>query len=135
MAGFIDVDPSDAIPIWNQIEDGLRRLAASGTLTSGDVVPSVRELARELRVNPATVAKAYQRLTDTGVLVVRRGEGTFIADRTPADVADDRRRILADGAGWYVNVAVTLRADSDEAIGVVQQAFAELEHDTDGGGA
>jgi GntR family transcriptional regulator len=135
MAGFIDVDPSDAIPIWNQIEDGLRRLAASGTLTSGEVVPSVRELARELRVNPATVAKAYQRLTDTGVLVVRRGEGTFIADRTPADVAEDRRRILADGAGRYVNVAVTVKADRKEAVDAVQQTFDEAGHDTDGGGA
>jgi GntR family transcriptional regulator len=57
MAG-LRIDPSDATPIWSQIEEGLRRLVASGALGPGAVVPSVRDLARELRVNPATVAKA-----------------------------------------------------------------------------
>ena len=135
MAGYIDVDPSDAIPIWKQIEDGLRRLAVSGTLASGDVVPSVRELARDIRVNPATVAKAYQRLTDAGVLIVRRGEGTFIADRSVAEVAEDRRRILADGAGRYASVAATVKADRSEAVGAVKRAIDELENGTSGGGA
>ena len=79
----LQVNPSDATPIWSQIEEGVRRLVASGALAAGSAVPSVRELARDLRVNPATVAKAYQRLTDAGVLSVRRGEGTFVAQTPP----------------------------------------------------
>ena len=78
------IDPSDATPIWSQIEEGLRRLVASGALAPRAVVPSVRDLAKELRVNPATVAKAFQRLTDAGVLTVRRGDGTYVADAPPA---------------------------------------------------
>ena len=54
----IRIDPSDATPIWSQIEEGLRRLVASGALKPGAAVPSVRDLARDLNVNPATVAKA-----------------------------------------------------------------------------
>ena len=79
MTRAIDVDPADAVPIWRQIEDGVRRLVACGGMRPGEAVPSVRDLARDLRVNPATVAKAYQRLTDEGLLEVRRGEGTFVA--------------------------------------------------------
>ena len=123
MAGFLNVDPSDAVPIWKQIEDGLRQLAASGSLAVGSVVPSVRELARELRVNPATVAKAYQRLTDAGVLVVRRGEGTFIAERSSRAVAEDRRGILDDGARRFSGIARSVRAGRDEAVEAVERAL------------
>ena len=68
MRRTLQIDAASAIPIWNQIEDGLRRLVASGTLAANAAVPSVRDLARDLQVNPATVSKAYQRLTDGGVL-------------------------------------------------------------------
>ena len=87
MTRALAIDPTDAVPIWKQIEDGVRRLVVAGVLAPGAAVPSVRELARELRVNPATVSKAYQRLTDAGVLEVRRGEGTFVADRPVGLVA------------------------------------------------
>ena len=84
------VDPAAAAPLWSQIEEGVRRLVASGTLAPGAAVPSVRDLARDLRVNPATVSKAYQRLTDAGVLEVRRGDGTYVSGshhRCPAGSA------------------------------------------------
>ena len=84
MQRALRVDPRDATPIWRQIEEGLRRLVASGALAPGTGVPSVREMAADLRINPATVAKAYQRLTDAGVLAVRRGEGTFVAEFPPS---------------------------------------------------
>ena len=81
---MLKIDPKDAVPIWRQIEDGVRRLVASGALSPGAAIPSVRDLAKELRVNPATVSKAYQRLSDANVLTVRRGEGTFVADDPPS---------------------------------------------------
>ena len=113
------IDPSDATPIWSQIEEGLRRLVASGALAPGAVVPSVRDLARELRVNPATVAKAFQRLTDAGVLTVRRGDGTYVADAPPAMSRTERARILRDAASRYANLASTLgvtREDAEDAL-------------------
>ena len=102
---MIRIDPADATPIWSQIEESLRRLVASGALKPGAAVPSVRDLARELNVNPATVAKAYQRLTDAGVLAVRRGEGTYVADAPPAMSRAERTRILRDAAVRYASVA------------------------------
>ena len=89
--------PHAPAPIWSQIEEGVRHLVASGALRPGDAVPSVRDLARELRINPNTVAKAYQRLVDAGILETRRGEGTFVAERPPAMPAGEKARRAAGG--------------------------------------
>lgn len=126
MTRRLEVDPSSASPIWSQIEEGLRRLVASGSLAAGAAVPSVRDLARDLRVNPATVSKAYQRLADQGVLVVRRGDGTYVADQPPTFSRAGRGRELREGALRYAGLAVTLGASRAEALAELRDAFERL---------
>ena len=125
MKRTVHIDPASAVPIWHQIEENLRRLVASGTLAPAAVVPSVRDLARELTINPATVAKAYQRLCDAGVLIVKRGEGTFVADKPPLE----RGTELRQAADRYAGVATTLGATVEQATTTVAQAMHELEGD------
>jgi GntR family transcriptional regulator len=115
----IRVNPSLPVPIWSQIEDGVRHLVASGAFPPGAALPSVRDLAREQRINPNTVAKAYQRLVEAGVLESRRGEGTFVAERPPALPAAERTRLLRDGATRFASLAVTLGASRSEAAAVL----------------
>lgn len=117
------IDARDAAPIWRQIEDGMRRLVASGALAAGAAVPSVRDLATDLGVNPATVSKAYQRLTDAGVLEVRRGAGTFVAAAPPAMARGEKSRSLREAAERYVHLAVTLGASEKEAMAAVDEAW------------
>ncbi|HTS01032.1 MAG TPA: GntR family transcriptional regulator [Thermoanaerobaculia bacterium] len=116
MSRSLTVDPSDAVPLWKQIEGNVRRLVASGALRPGAAVPSVRDLARELSINPATVAKGYQRLVDAGILSVRRGEGTFVAERPPAPPRGEREKELEGGAMRYAALAVTLGVANEEAV-------------------
>jgi GntR family transcriptional regulator len=123
MKRLLKIVPADPTPIWRQIEDGVRRLVASGALAAGAPLMSVRELARELVVNPATVQKAYQQLADAGVLVVRRGEGTFVAERPPALGRGELGRILREAATRYAGVAATLGATREQAIDAVHAAF------------
>jgi len=132
MLGLLDIDPAAAAPIWRQIEDGMRRLVASGALPVGTAVPSVRELARELRINPATVSKAYQRLTADGALEVRRGEGTFVAHRPAGALADERERLLAEGASKYVEAARSMGVTESDAIAAISAAWREIEDVADG---
>jgi DNA-binding transcriptional regulator YhcF (GntR family) len=120
------VDPAAAAPLWSQIEDGVRRLVASGTLAPAAAVPSVRDLARQLRVNPATVSKAYQRLTDTGVLEVRRGDGTYVSADPPSVPRGRRLHALREAALRYASIAVTCGANRDEAIEGLRAAWADL---------
>jgi GntR family transcriptional regulator len=86
----------------------------------------VRDLARELSVNPATVAKAYQRLVDGGVLAVRRGEGTFVAETPPTLARDGTAEELSSAATRYASVAVTLGATRSETLDAVKGALVSL---------
>lgn len=131
MHRFLDVDPSAGTPIWRQIEDGVRRLLASGRLSVGTAVPSVRELSRALRINPATVSKAYRRLTDAGLLTVRRGEGTFVAELQTGNRSEERRRLLENGAADFARVARGIGAGREEAVQAMQDAWDEF--DDEGG--
>jgi GntR family transcriptional regulator len=120
------LDPALPAPLWSQIEEGIRRLVAGGTLPRGGAVPSVRELARELRVNPATVSKAYQRLSDARLLEIRRGDGTYVAAEPPPLSRSERARLLREGALQYAAAALTAGAARDEAIEELKAAWADL---------
>lgn len=133
MHRLLDVDTTGSTPIWRQIEDGVRRLLASGRLPVGTAVPSVRELARALRINPATVSKAYRRLTDAGLLTVRRGEGTFVAELPAGDRREERRRLLAEGASSFARVARSVGANRDEAVEAIDEAWDEADSEGDEG--
>src|SRR5215218_4226150 len=126
MSRNLRIDPADSRPIWRQIEEGMRHLVASGALLAGAPVPSVRDLARDLQINPATVSKAYQRLTDAGVLAVRRGEGTYVSEAPPKLPAAERSRRLLQGALRYASLAVTTGAGRDEAVETLEEAWSSL---------
>lgn len=126
MKQLLNIDPAAATPIWRQIEEGVRRQVASGRLRPGTAVPSVRELSRSLRVNPATVSKAYQRLAEAGLLEVRRGEGTFVAALTENKLSAERRRLLQEAAAGFVRVACSVAASREEAMGAAHLMWDEI---------
>lgn len=115
MSTLIRIDPKLPVPIWSQIEEAVRRQVALGQLRAGEAIPSVRELAQRLQVNPATVSKAYQRLVDQGLLEVRRGEGTFVAAAPPPMARSERTKALRYAADRYAAEGVTLGATAAEA--------------------
>jgi GntR family transcriptional regulator len=86
------VDPADKTPVYAQLERGIRSAIAAGRLRVGDQLPTVRQLAVDLRVNANTVAKVYAFLERGGVLETRRGVGTFVASRTPSPLEEVLRK-------------------------------------------
>lgn len=117
------INPTDPAPIWRQIEEGIRRLVALGALRPGAAVPSVRDLAKDLRVNPNTVARAYQRLTEGGVLAVKRGEGTFVADQPSKPKRTERNGALRDAANRYASTAIAVGSELEDAVDELKTAF------------
>jgi GntR family transcriptional regulator len=102
---LIRLQPGDDRPLYVQIMDEVRRGVVRGTVGPGDPLPSVREVALGLHVNPRTVSQAYAELERQGVVHVRHGKGTFVAD----DIRPDRherpklarevaRRAMADAS-------------------------------------
>lgn len=124
------IDPADPRPIWQQIVDALRQEVALGRLAPGAPVPSVRELARELRVNPNTVARAIQSLADAGFVETRRGDGTYVAAAPPALPRAELAARLREEAGRFVARVTALGAGVEEATGAVERAFRKVEQET-----
>ena len=133
MKAILQVNPSEAAPLWRQIEEGVRRLVASGGLSAGALMPSVRDLARELGVNPNTVVKAYQHLVEAGVLSVRRGDGTYVADSPPGFRASERALLLREGALRFASTALITGADLPEATTFLATAWKSLKPSRAGG--
>ena len=115
----VAIDPRDSTPIYAQLDRGLRAAIASGRLSPGDQLPTVRQLAVDLRVNANTVARVYADLERAGILETRRGVGSFIrasaAEARPPDEHQRRlrafvTRVLADAstAGFTTGELVDL---------------------------
>lgn len=123
---MFEINNTSTAPIWQQIEEGMRRMIALGALRPGEPVPSVRELARSLRVNPNTVARAYQRLADRGVLSVKRGDGTYVADQPVQPKKAERNEKLRDAATQYAGTALAIGAPVGDAAEELEQAYQRL---------
>src|SRR5437868_10002358 len=103
----VAIDPRDRTPLYAQLERALRAAIASGRLRPGDQLPTVRQLAVDLRINANTVARVYTDLERAGILETRRGVGSFIrasaAEARPPDEHLRRlrafvTRVLADAS-------------------------------------
>src|SRR6476646_7836035 len=79
-SAVLQIDPKDPMPIYAQLERAIRLAIATGRIEVGDRLPTVRQLAVELRINANTVAKVYSELERAGVLATQRGVGTFVRD-------------------------------------------------------
>jgi GntR family transcriptional regulator len=92
---FDRLDSRLPTPLYAQIAERIRIAVAVGELVSGDALPSVRALAGDLRVNPATVVQAYRELALEGLVDMRQGSGSFIADVAPEWRARERQQTIA----------------------------------------
>jgi GntR family transcriptional regulator len=88
------IDTSDGIPIYLQIVDQIKRSVALGRLKPEDPLPSVRQLALDLTINPNTVARAYLELEHEGVIYKRQGQGTFVSAQAAEASLRERNRIV-----------------------------------------
>ena len=124
--GLVSIDPTDRTPIYAQLDRGLRAAIATGRLRPGDQLPTVRQLAVDLRVNANTVARVYLELERSGVLETRRGVGSFVR-ATPEKARPARehdRRLRA--------FVTRVLADTDAAGFTVDDVIAELRTHVEG---
>ena len=92
---MIHLDYRDARPIYGQILDGIRDQIRTGVLQPGDRLPSVRELAAELTINPNTIQRAYRELESTGLIATVPGKGCFVCQQ-PDPAVSNRQALLAE---------------------------------------
>ena len=112
------VDAKHPTPLYHQLERSIRFAIATGKLRIGDQLPTVRQLAVDLRINANTVARVYAELERAGVLETRRGVGTFVIERPPEASASrrDRDRQLKELADHFVAETHTRGFSLDDVI-------------------
>jgi GntR family transcriptional regulator len=83
----LHIDPQSGLPVYRQMIDQIKYYVASGALKAGQQLPSVRELAQRLSINPTTVVKAYNELESEQVIELHHGKGAFVSERADAAVS------------------------------------------------
>jgi GntR family transcriptional regulator len=122
----LQINPKDPTPIYAQLERAIRLAIATGQLEVGDRLPTVRQLAVELRVNANTVAKVYGELERAGVLETRRGVGTFVAFQGNHLEGDrERKRHLTALGDRFLAEARTLGFSAQEALESLRRRLSE----------
>ena len=117
----IRLDTSDGIPIYLQIVDQIKRSVAVGRLKPEDPLPSVRQLALDLTINPNTVARAYLELEHEGVIYKRQGQGTFVSAQAIEASRRERNKIVAGLFEKAIVEAVSFGMSSSEIAEVYGQ--------------
>jgi DNA-binding transcriptional regulator YhcF (GntR family) len=123
------MNPSSGVPVYRQLMDAVRADIASGRQPMDSILPSVRQVAKELEINPMTVSKAYSRLEAEGLVERMPGRGMRVcARRSPGPVAE-RRRELEPFARQLVDHAYRLGLDSRQVKRVLDPLLEELNHE------
>jgi|SRR5580698_2257123 len=95
------LDLHTGVPVYRQLIDQVRSGVASGSLIAGNQLPTVRQLAVDLAINPNTVLRAYRELELGGLLETQQGTGTFVANKKPEKNSAERERQLTQIAGEF----------------------------------
>ncbi|HUB25616.1 MAG TPA: GntR family transcriptional regulator [Tepidisphaeraceae bacterium] len=129
---FIRIESSSGVPIMRQIADQIRSHSVSGALAPGDRLPSVRQLAKELAVNPNTILHVYERLTAEGILERRQGDGTYVSLNLPRGQAKAQRELLIAEIDRLAHRAADLGVSDDELRRLLEASLARIARERTG---
>ncbi|MDR0561980.1 MAG: GntR family transcriptional regulator [Spirochaetaceae bacterium] len=110
------LDPATGIPIYRQIIRQIENAILSERMKPGDRLPTIRSLAVELKINPNTIAKAYNELEIKGILATQVGSGTYISDKKPAPEEDGRKQKVLEIFGRFMQDMKGLGVDKKELL-------------------
>ena len=116
---MIQLNYRDSKPIYEQIKEGLRRLVITGAIATDEKLPSVRELASELAINPNTIQRAYRELETEGYIYTVSGKGSFAAEQS--DVNGRRNETLLEEFDEIVRELLYLSEDKEALIRRIEE--------------
>jgi GntR family transcriptional regulator len=126
----IHISPTDGLPIYLQIVNQIKYLAACGRLEQGEELPSIRALAEQLVVNPNTVARAYRELEAAGVVAKRRTAGTYVSGAGSPLNRRERIRILTERVDALLTEAHQMNITTEEIYRLIEQRDAAMSSTT-----
>lgn len=128
----IHISPKDGVPIYRQIIQQIKYLVASGRLQPGEELLPIRALAKQLIVNPNTVARAYRDLESQGVTESKQGSGTIICQNGHSPLArTEKINILTERTDTLVSEAKQLGIEPETLVDIIRQRYNEIDQDGD----
>lgn len=127
---FLHVETDNGLAVYDQIVRQVKFAVADGAIAAGELIPSVRELARELAINPNTVARAYRQLQDEGVVESVRGTGLAVAADARRLCRDQRRQLLGERLGQALGEALQAGLDVAEVQQLVASELRKLKRNS-----
>jgi GntR family transcriptional regulator len=121
------LDAHSGVPVYRQLIDQVLGAVATGALRTGDQLPTVRQVAVDLAINPNTVMRAYREMEIRGILDTQQGAGTFIAEQRTAAPKEERERQLAQLAGEFISRAGLLGLTLEELMQALREMAREPE--------
>ena len=122
------LDAHSGVPVYRQLIDQVLGAVATGVLQTGDQLPTVRQVAVDLTINPNTVMRAYREMEIRGILDTQQGAGTFIAEQRTAAPKEERERQLAQLVGEFISRAGLLGLTLEELM----QALRDMSREPQG---
>ncbi len=126
---FDRIDPRSPTPLYEQIAGRIRVAVAAGDLAEGQNLPSVRQLAATLRINPATVVQAYRELEGDGFVERRHGAGTFVRGVSEDRKQSERIRRAGDLVRGMLSEAARLGVNGDDLRAALDRELGKKRHD------
>ena len=123
---MIKIDATSNKPLYEQIVDNIKSSYVKGFLKPGDEIPSVRKMALQLSVTPNTVAKAYQELERSKVIVTIRGKGTYISDKSDIKIDDEKLTNIRKELTTQVVELTYMGLGRDEIIEMIDAIYKEI---------
>ena len=117
---FFDINTSNGVPVYEQVARQIISAIASGGLDTGQMVPSVREMAKELAINPNTVSRAYRQLQDATILETVRGSGIAVAIGAKAKCKSMRSQAVRERIAHVIVEARQSQLTDDEILKMIQ---------------
>lgn len=124
---ILKVDFSSSVPLYAQLKEQILYSIASGMITPGSKLPSVREISTELRINPSTVTQAYRELEYEKVIYTKKGQGTYVSEDPVIISANDRTSILNDAIEKVIIKAHHLGTDHRELLVLFNAQLQKME--------
>ena len=123
---LIEIDLHSGVPIFRQLMDQVRRQILAGHIAEGAQLPSVRDLAEQLKINPMTVSKTYSLLEIEGLVERRRGVGLFVVDGAGGQSNKLKMQLLEELVKKAAVSAVQFSISETDAISLFQKHFRKL---------
>jgi len=127
---YLHLDNNSREPIYQQIFDAIKHKIACGELAADERLPSSRTLAKELKINPRTVVNAYEELKCAGLVVMRQGQGTFVASNQGVTPQSVLQEAIGDMAQCMLTEAFRLGARKTEVLEIIESEANKMESES-----